>query len=968
MSFFRPSYLSSSSGRELEDILAVNDLLIPAIGDDVLTTMIIRLFINGTSLVSRAATLTDAVQTARLVSRLWNTVMVHDLAIWSRLLIHDKTPSHQLSLWLDRGRNSPLSITILFRRYTAMEQELLTACPVLDYAARVSVFITRIFRILDIHLPRCYHLAVRSYDSTSSILVMKHLSDIPGDTIQSLDLRLQLGSAIIQRSNAQLNNALHFPIICHTGMPKLRRMALTPLPVMWTGHSFMEHLVELKIGNYSFQRGSTLCCEASSSEVVALFTSTPRLVKLSLIAFNLEEGQSVGTEPVVTLGFLTHLELDFQHSTSCRVLSRFNLPALHTLRLTTEASTIPEFIPYMSHILRDITTAELYVAFADGMDLLPLIRTMHRLRHLDLRHGQRYPVFAIPLFFMAKHTPSLCPSLRLLCLGEELRIEDLENLILYRAKGSFAEDMVVIHNHEHSNNAGDSSYVPYYTAVGETSPIRCSVLVGSYDIFEVYIFYDVTENVVEYLLRAMVSTFDYVLIGRRSSSAICGLLSIPPEVLEIAVVYSICDYFDDPAGFVRHRTNVLRTCRSLYFVVVNCAALWNSHILIHPNGNLRLELVEVSRHFRERTLSLHTYFSRHAEYENGEDYPDSATLLETLSFIQKHSWQCKTIYLHIDSFPEWHDVLAAFHSIRYDRLEDVTFVLYCDRLPTSQLAKIVPMDLPFTGEELQHITSFRIYDFRFRWNGIARFTGLTILVLHDQYGGVGIPTINQMEAVLRSNPRLCQLSIRLHLDRTPSASILQPIRLNHLVELDVDFNGPGSTRVVLMSKCRMPRLQVLSFAFNLRSEDFQTFMALASNAPLLSRVILSGRLPDDFQSCDLLAILPALTHFDISGINGIIFKNALAEYAEPDGIMCPMLHTLSVYEYSVEDVREVIDARILLGSPLRILNCHQIFPTSVGSYSSYLVYLADLEYVRNHVDALHLDPEEEEWSIDWSLR
>ncbi|KAJ6470776.1 hypothetical protein C8R47DRAFT_1200350 [Mycena vitilis] len=440
--------------------------------------------------------------------------------------------------------------------------------------------------------------------------------------------------------------------------------------------------------------------------------------------------------------------------------------------------------------------------------------------------------------------------------------------------------------------------------------------------------------------------------------ASCTFLNMPSDLLELIVIESTEDYFDAPVQFIRHRTNVLLSCRWLHAIVDECAAMWSSYVL--SQNMEKAELREMSRHFRDRTLQLKLYFFRSI---SPLPFPrkNPASLEEVLAFFLRHAHQCSMVYLTLDSYPQWMQVFNAFSSAHYPRLKSITFDWSGENLPTRLLQTCIS-ELPFTGTSLQTVTCFRSFDMRLDWDHIPRFSSLTVLVLQFLFSDYP-PTGSQLAAILASCPMLRQLSMRLLVKSSPLSASSPPIVFDHLHELDLDLDGHGITPSYIQ-RWHFPLLEVMSFDLN-RAEDFSLFVEFAARSPNLSRLILSGHLCDESRTLDVLRAVPTVTNLDLSCINGIMFKNSLARMVEGSDVACPKLRTLTVIEYSAAELRSLVDARHAQQAPLDVVNCHHLFPTSLTTYSSYLNYLMDMQYVREQLQKLNVDPEEDEWSQDW---
>ncbi|KAJ6523742.1 hypothetical protein B0H19DRAFT_1276831 [Mycena capillaripes] len=325
--------------------------------------------------------------------------------------------------------------------------------------------------------------------------------------------------------------------------------------------------------------------------------------------------------------------------------------------------------------------------------------------------------------------------------------------------------------------------------------------------------------------------------------------------------------------------------------------------------------------------------------------PERASVWETFDYFSSISSQCSQLYIQSDSFPYNGELLDALRRSTHTRLRSITFVWYFDRLP-SRLLGVRAMDFPFVGGEVHGVSTLRLFDARFCWEPLARFTGLTTLVLHFQYAD-NPPTIDQLASIMRSNPRLVRMSMRLHVSGLVSSSPLQPVFLPELTELDLDFNGDSSV-AILMAECHFTRLRVLNYAAALTG---------------------SVRQHDAPKTHSVLAALPSLVYLDLTAINGLIFKEALSRTLDRTNPVCPRLSTLSVLDFTSRDVRAIVAARSHVHRPLKGLNCFNLYPSGLGGRRSYASHLLDLEYICGSVDELNVDiSSEEDWDFTWCLR
>ncbi|KAJ7617682.1 hypothetical protein DFH06DRAFT_1145109 [Mycena polygramma] len=400
-----------------------------------------------------------------------------------------------------------------------------------------------------------------------------------------------------------------------------------------------------------------------------------------------------------------------------------------------------------------------------------------------------------------------------------------------------------------------------------------------------------------------------------------GLFSVPTELLELIVLDAVGDYFEDPLSYVIQRTRILFTCRRIYLLVKKCARLWSSYAL-YPNKSF-LELQQMSHNWSTSPLHLQLVF-----LGNGDASPPPhagcASLDETLEFFVEHAPRCTDLRVDIDSFLELPAVFHALDRATYHGLKSLTFIwTECHLAFSPSIFRV--LDVPFNGDELRNMATLRLFNIPFNWFQLSHFTGLNILVLHFQYADF-TPGASQLGAVLRANPFLTKLSMRLHLARFPSPSgYIDPIVLPHLLTLDVDwYEGHGVVHE-FVSMMRLPRLQELSYFFN-RVADMEVFHALANNCHSVTTAFFSGRIPNFAAGARLLRAFPHLIDLDVSSMSALVFSSVFTEDSRAQTEhLCPVLSTLTVSDFRAQDMRTIVEARIDRGNALQTF--HTFTPT-----------------------------------------
>ncbi|KAJ7640380.1 hypothetical protein DFH06DRAFT_1334742 [Mycena polygramma] len=437
---------------------------------------------------------------------------------------------------------------------------------------------------------------------------------------------------------------------------------------------------------------------------------------------------------------------------------------------------------------------------------------------------------------------------------------------------------------------------------------------------------------------------------------------MPPELLDHIVLDTMDDYFEDQKAFALNRYRLLLSCLTIHCAVLDCSKMWSSYT-IAPN-RLAQELACVGRQFLARPLTL-----KLALIGEGDLFPSPApgfaSLNDTMAFFVANSSGCVSLELEVDSFIEEEALLRALWDAEYKSLRSLTFIWKSDHLAFVPI-RYSSMELPFSGEELRSLTTLRLFDTHFCWHHVARFTGLTALVLHYTYSDLA-PEACQLGAVLASNPLLIKVSLRLYIAPRRCFEPISPIYMSRLLELDVDFYGDCSV-VDLAAALRMPALKRLAFAFA-DAVEMAAFWALVSYAPPVETMVLVGPVPCVQSAGDMLASVPSLVDLDVACANGHLFIQALHD-ASRYVTVCPRLGTLTVTGLKVQELRRAVEYRIGKSCPLQNLNCYRIHNCVYGS-RSFPVYMEALTYLLDNLDIFNVrglgvgEDQWMAWSLDW---
>ncbi|KAJ6470787.1 hypothetical protein C8R47DRAFT_1200360 [Mycena vitilis] len=422
-------------------------------------------------------------------------------------------------------------------------------------------------------------------------------------------------------------------------------------------------------------------------------------------------------------------------------------------------------------------------------------------------------------------------------------------------------------------------------------------------------------------------------------SAPTGLLDVPNELLEAIVLDSAGDYFQDPLLFVSQRTSILASCRRLRGLAINYHRLWCCYTL-SPNVSLS-ELACISERWGASPLNLRLSFLGEGDACPAAD-EGCASLDHILDFFVVHSPRCVDLHVTIDSFVEVASILNALEASDQSALLALTVVWRETHLAFSPSVFHV-MDVPFHGEDMQALSTLRLYDIPFNWLHLSSFSTLTVLVLHFRYADFA-PDIAQLAAVLRSNPLLCKLSLRLHIARHYSRpGYVAPVVLSRLHTVDVDWLDSHERVREFASLLHLPNLSDLSYFFS-RVDDVDVFCSLVRNSPAVLASSLCGRIPSSESATRVLRAIPRVSDLDVSDVSSLVFSTVLTEDARTSQSLCPRLSTLTVAGFRAQDLRTIVEARLFKGCAIKVLNCSRIHTCTFGSrhfseYRSALLYL-----------------------------
>ncbi|KAJ6470771.1 hypothetical protein C8R47DRAFT_1077557 [Mycena vitilis] len=420
-----------------------------------------------------------------------------------------------------------------------------------------------------------------------------------------------------------------------------------------------------------------------------------------------------------------------------------------------------------------------------------------------------------------------------------------------------------------------------------------------------------------------------------------GLSSVPTELLEEIFLDAVGYYFEDPVSYVVQRTRILFTCLRLCLIVLNCPRLWSSYTL-SPNKTF-LELHHMAKNWSTSPLNLRLVFITDGE-ELQSTSEGCASIEETLKFFVEHAPRCAALRLDIDSIPDVPAIFRALNRSQFTILQAFTAVWSdCRMVFSPPLVRV--LNIPLDSQERNNVTTLRLFHIPFNCFQLSHFTRLTILVLHFRNAEFA-PGASHLATILRSNPSLMKVSLRLHIAQYPSPKgYIDPITLPCLLVLDIEwFEGYGLIQE-FVSMLRMPRIQELSY-YLYGAEDVEIFHALANNCHSVTTLHLSGSIPTPAAGARILRAFARVVDLDVSNMGNYVWSTAFMEDARSQWCLAKALKTLTVQGFAAQDLRAIAEARRAKGYPLKTINCVQIRSCVYGSqsfpvYRSALLYLMD---------------------------
>ncbi|KAJ7033250.1 hypothetical protein C8F04DRAFT_1261061 [Mycena alexandri] len=284
-----------------------------------------------------------ALQATRSVCKLWNDLIIADHHTWCRIIVHN---------------------------------DISTASS--DTVVRIERFIQRIALVLTSYIPRCVFIGVCTLEWVSTGCIMRYLARprFAASVLRTIDLEIRPGSASFQRTFIENNDSSSFAFPFNGATPDLTCLHMSCIVINWRTAPSLENLVTLFLGSRHFSARSNVDCEASPSELTALFTTARRLVTLHLIGLTHGRPNIAPIRPAsIPLLYLTHLDVDYYFNSTCHIIEWLHLPSIQTLRVaTTTFANLHIFMDHCGALLARVSTIMLAASDASEPTLICLLK------------------------------------------------------------------------------------------------------------------------------------------------------------------------------------------------------------------------------------------------------------------------------------------------------------------------------------------------------------------------------------------------------------------------------------------------------------------------------------------------------------------------------------------------------------------------------------------------------------------
>ncbi|KAJ7130014.1 hypothetical protein C8R43DRAFT_957224 [Mycena crocata] len=387
-------------------------------------------------------------------------------------------------------------------------------------------------------------------------------------------------------------------------------------------------------------------------------------------------------------------------------------------------------------------------------------------------------------------------------------------------------------------------------------------------------------------------------------------LGTPVEVL-LLILKSFCGfYYPNMSDFIDART----------VVMLENGIFWSEYVLV-PN-KLISDVTRWTAHFRNYPLDLRLYLDALMAAPDEQRY----SIIRTAMLAGRYAAQCSRLI--ITSADGHSDVLRLLmqrlQTIDGTRLEAFAVVCTPTRYApsnTSYSELIYPIFRGYTPA----LRFVRLVGFVLSWTQLSYYRSAVNIVFHRIMALHLVPTWLQLTCVLQSASNLTRLSLR-HFSCGPPSVHVPDICLPKLVELDMCMCGKNVPLFLFTSD--LPLLVRLTIMFSSNTD----VSVLASHPRFLSGLEYfcpAGNCNSAIDIASLYHMMPRVSHLNISDSNLnflLALRSSTPSSSGGEVIALPALDRLSVADFPLRVVADVLQHRIASAQSLQILDVHSLGP------------------------------------------
>ncbi|KAJ7029487.1 hypothetical protein C8F04DRAFT_1264945 [Mycena alexandri] len=382
-------------------------------------------------------------------------------------------------------------------------------------------------------------------------------------------------------------------------------------------------------------------------------------------------------------------------------------------------------------------------------------------------------------------------------------------------------------------------------------------------------------------------------------------------------------------------------------IVMLVCAFWHDVVLEREPFGADYNLLPCTfpvdiQHFNNRQLELRVYLEANLTPWGVDSLPPGRlTIHDTAVESALYASNCSRLQVTADEADALPTFMAGLQFANGTNLVSLSVSRLVSRDIFENTYNSLPH--PIFNSDLPLLRFIRLVGFVLSWTDLVYFIHAIFIVFHRFTEEDMIPTWMQFTSVfIVSSNTLTRLSLR-HFSCGSFDHTAPIVCLPCLVELDFCFCGANT--VAFLSTCSLPALTGMTIVTS-SSYDLPKMEWFGSILPTLTSFTVSGkhgRLEDVY---NLMATLTAVTILNLSDA-GSTYVNALNPgRSHGQMLVCPHVSVLSVGDCTVSDARDMVSARLRMGSRLALLNLHDIIDCDEEAE----------DWIGEHVDEMMMEP------------